>query len=142
VYVRNLERCQRPHLAQRGQPVSFVDERSCWPQWLRVWSQARIAIASRRFFRRSNSIVDLCVVSGREPTREDLSGAALAEVLEILYPEPLFTAKAEVHEDHAIQLEGVVQKLKSGVSTLVVVDCGCGAEIVALCATVDLRGPL
>jgi hypothetical protein len=93
-------------------------------------------------FRQSNSISDLCVVSGREPTREDLPGGSLAEVLAVLYPNPIRTAKAVVHEDHASFLEGVVQNLKSGEGALVILGCGRCGELIAHCATVELHGPL
>jgi hypothetical protein len=93
-------------------------------------------------FRQSNSISDLCVVSGREPTGEDLSGGSLTDVLAVLYPEPARTAKAEAHEDHASFLKGVVQNLNSGEGALVILGCGPCGELIAHCATVELHGPL
>lgn len=93
-------------------------------------------------FRHSNSISDLCVVSGREPTRADLSGGSLAEVLAVLYPGPAPNAKTEVHEDHATFLEGVIQSLIGGEAVLVVLGCGRYGELIAHCATVELLGPL
>lgn len=92
--------------------------------------------------RESNSIVDLWVVSGREPTQQELSGSSLAEVLAVLYPGPTLTAKAEVHEDYANFLEGEIQSLENGEATLVLMGCLPVMDLMALSASVEIRGPL
>jgi hypothetical protein len=92
--------------------------------------------------RESNfSIVDLWIVSGREPTDLELSGSSLAALAAVLYPAPS-QEKARVHREHVSFVKGEIQSLVNGEATLLILGCLPSMDLTALSASIELRGPL
>jgi len=92
-------------------------------------------------FRDENIILDLWMVSGKQPTSEDLQTLELAEVMEVLFPGPHPGAAAEYHQRHAAFLEAKLERVRSGEASLVLIVPAYGAELYAFCASVDLQPP-
>lgn len=93
-------------------------------------------------FREGNIILDLWMVSGRQPTSEDLQTMELAEVMEVLFPGPHPEAAAQYHEAHAVFLEAKLSRIRSGEASLVLIVPAYGADLYAFCTSVDLQPPV
>ena len=93
-------------------------------------------------FRQGNIILDLWMVSGRQPTSEDLQTMELAEVMEVLFPGPHPEAAAQYHEAHAVFLEAKLSRIRSGEASLVLIVPAYGADLYAFSASVDLQPPV
>lgn len=92
--------------------------------------------------REGNIILDLWMVSGKQPTSEDLQTMKLAEVMEVLFPGPHPSAAAQYHQAHAAVLETKLEKVRSGEAALVLLVPAYGADLYAFCASVDLQPPV
>lgn len=92
--------------------------------------------------RDSNLISNLWVVSGREPTDEELPGSSFPDVLAALLPGLHPTLEPLYRDDYDQFLDDEVQGLLNGERTLVVLECSRGAKLVALCMSAELNGPL
>jgi len=90
-------------------------------------------------FREGNIILDLWMVSGKQPTSEDLQTEELAEVMEVLFPGPHPDAAAQYHEAHSIFLETKLERVRNGEASLVLIVPAYGADLYAFCASVDLE---
>jgi hypothetical protein len=90
-------------------------------------------------FRAGNIILDLRMVSGKEPTSDDLASMALADVMEILFPGPHPSAAAQYHGAHSAFLATKVERLRSGDAALVLIVPAFGAELYAFCTAVELQ---
>jgi hypothetical protein len=93
-------------------------------------------------FRQGNIIFDLWMVSGKQPTNEDLQTMELAEVMEVLFPGPHPEAAAQYHEAHAAFLETKLERIRSGKASLILISPAYGADLFAFCASVDLHPPV
>jgi hypothetical protein len=93
-------------------------------------------------FREGNIILDLWMVSGKQPTSEDLQTMELAEVMEGLFPGPHPEAAAKYHEAHALFLETKLERVRTGEASLVLIVPAYGADLYAFCASVDLQPPV
>lgn len=93
-------------------------------------------------FREGNIILDLWMVSGKQPTSEDLQTIELAEVMEILFPSPHPKAAPQYHEKHAAIMETKLDRVRSGQAALVLMIPAYGADLYAFCASVDLDPPV
>jgi len=93
-------------------------------------------------FREGNIILDLWMVSGKQPTSEDLQTIELAEVMEILFPGPHPEAAAQYHEKHAAIIEMKLERVRSGQASLVLMIPAYGADLYAFCGSVDLDPPV
>lgn len=92
-------------------------------------------------FREGNIILELWVISGRQPTSEDLRTMELAQVMEVLFPGPYPEAPAQYHETHAAFVEKKLEQVRSGEASLVLLVPTYGADLYAFCASVDLQPP-
>lgn len=93
-------------------------------------------------FRQGNIILDLWMVSGKQPTSEDLQTIELAEVMEILFPGPHPEAAAQYQEKHAEILESKLERVRSGQAAIVLMTPAYGADLYAFCGSVDLDPPV
>lgn len=93
-------------------------------------------------FREGNIILDLWMVSGKQPTSEDLQTLELAEVMETLFPGPHPEAAAQYHERHAAIVETKLERVRSGDASLVLIVPVYGADLYAFCGSVDLQPPV
>ena len=93
-------------------------------------------------FREGNIILDLWMVSGKQPTSEDLQTMKLADVLEVLFPGPHPKAAAQYHQAHAAIIETKLERVRSGEASLVMIVPAYGADLYAFCASVDLQPPV
>lgn len=92
-------------------------------------------------FREGNIILDLWMVSGKQPTSKDLQTMELAEVMEVLFPGPHPKAAAQYHQAHAAIIETKLERVRSGEASLVIIVPAYGADLYAFCASVDLQPP-
>ena len=93
-------------------------------------------------FREGNIILDLWMVSGKQPTSEDLQTIELAEVMEILFPGPHPEAAAQYHEKHAAMIEAKLERVRNGQAALVLMTPSYGADLYAFCGAVDVDPPV
>jgi hypothetical protein len=93
-------------------------------------------------FREGNTILDLWMVSGSQPTSDELQAMELAEVMEVLFPSPHPEAAAQYHQAHSVFLETKLEKVRSGEASIVLMVPACGADLYAFCASVDLQPPV
>lgn len=93
-------------------------------------------------FRQGNIILDLWMVSGKQPTSKDLQTLELAEVMEILFPGPGPGAAAEYQEKHAAFMATKLERVRSGQAALVLMTSAYGADLYAFCGSVVLEPPL
>jgi hypothetical protein len=86
-------------------------------------------------FRQGNIVLDLDVITGRDPRRADNDFGIIR----------LFgssdKATPEYRDKHEVFLVGIIDRLKRGEATLVTVSPCYGADLVAYCASVSLHGP-
>ncbi|WP_296172688.1 hypothetical protein [uncultured Brevundimonas sp.] len=93
-------------------------------------------------FREGNIILDLWMVSGKQPTSADLQTIELAEVMEILFPGPHPEAAAQYHEKHAAMIEAKLERVRNGQAALVLMTPSYGADLYAFCGAVDVDPPV
>lgn len=93
-------------------------------------------------FRKSNVISRVQVVTGRKPQPHGLDEDDVGDLMNLLFPPPHFTADETAREAHDAMVARRLAGVARGEATLVVIDPSCGADLVALCAGVNLRGPL
>lgn len=93
-------------------------------------------------FREGNIILDLWMVSGEQPTIENLQTSDPAEVMDILFPGPHPQAAAQYHEAHAAFLAGKLESVRTGNAAIVILSPAYGADLYAFCGSVDLDPPL
>lgn len=93
-------------------------------------------------FREGNIILDLWMVSGKQPTSKDLQSMEVAEVLEVLFPGPHPAAAAQYHEAHAAVIETKLERVRNGEASLVLIIPAYGADLYAFCASVDIQPPV
>jgi hypothetical protein len=93
-------------------------------------------------FRQGNIILDLWMVSGKQPTSEDLQTMELDEVMEALFPGPHPSAAAQYHEAHAAFLETKLERVRSGDAALVLIVPAYGADLCAFCSAVNVQPPV
>lgn len=85
-------------------------------------------------FRQGNIIFSLEVVSGRQPERE-----GLAETMDRLFPALHPKAASSFHIAHAALLAAKLAAVASGQAALVSITSSYGADLVALCKTVECQ---
>jgi hypothetical protein len=93
-------------------------------------------------FREGNIILDLWMISGEQPTAENLQMMELGKVLDVLFPAPHPDAAAQYHEAHAAFLEAKVGRVCAGEAAIVMIVPVYGADLYAYCSSVDLVPPL
>ena len=93
-------------------------------------------------FRQGNIILDLWMVSGNQPTSDDLQTLELDEVMEVLFPGPHPSAAAQYHKAHSVFLETKLERVRSGDASLVLIIPAYGADLYAFCTSVDLQPPV
>ena len=89
-------------------------------------------------FRQGNIILDLWMVSGEQPTAENLQMLEVDEVLEILFPAPHPDAAATYHEAHGAFLETQLERIRAGEAAIVILSPAYGADLYAYCGSVAL----
>ena len=93
-------------------------------------------------FREGNIILDLFMVSGQQPTSQNLQMVEPAEFMDVLFPGPHPEAAVQYHEAHAAIMQKKLEKVRAGEAALVIVVPAYGADLYAYCGSVDLDPPL
>lgn len=93
-------------------------------------------------FRKDNVISQVQVISACKPVPQGLDEEDVLDLMNLLFPPPHAGAEQAHQDAHAVIVAQRLARIESGEATLVVIDPRCGADLVAICAKANLRGPL